>query len=110
MTRADFFAFVNLIPLGDKWGHFILIGTLSFLINLAVWQSGRAQDRFGVVKVSLIVTLFVTLEELSQMWLPNRTFSLLDLTFDLLGIICFGILAHYLTRHGRLADTQDATK
>lgn len=103
-TQANIFAFVNMIPLGDKWGHFILIGTLSFLVNLAVWQNGRAQGRWGIVKVSAIVTLFVALEEISQIWLPNRTFSLLDLTFDLLGIITFGAIAHYLTRHGRLAQ------
>ena len=98
-TQANIFAFVNTIPLGDKWGHFILMGTLTLLINLAMWQSGRSKTPRDIITTTLWITLIVTLEECSQYWLPTRTFSLLDLTFDYLGIFVFSLLAIRFITH-----------
>lgn len=90
------FAWIRGIPGGDKVGHFCLIGGLAFVINLAsglrqftCW--GRAWLWGGTA-----VFVVVLLEEISQAWIPTRTFDLLDLTFDVLGIVCFGWLAKRL--------------
>jgi VanZ family protein len=35
----------------------------------------------------------VVLEEFAQLWLPHRTFSLVDLASSLAGVACFGAIA-----------------
>ena len=90
--------FINAIydfPNGDKVGHFILYGLLNFFITRA-FLSALPTRRGGWVTLSvgLILALFVALEELSQMFFSARTFSLLDLTASLLGIIVGGWVAY----------------
>lgn len=90
------FAWIRGIPGGDKVGHFCLIGGLAFVINLAsglrqfTWW-GRSWLWGGTAVFAVVL-----LEEISQAWIPTRTFDLLDLTFDVLGIVCFGWLAKRL--------------
>jgi polysaccharide biosynthesis protein VpsQ len=81
---------VGSFPLGDKWGHFIMIGTLTFLLNHAL--DGRML-KIGGRKVLLgcaVVTVGMTLEEFSQIWIPSRTFDLVDLSANYLGICLAG--------------------
>ena len=78
-----FFSWVQTIPLGDKLGHFVLMGTLAFLLNSAL--KGR-RIRPGVQLGGVIVAVFVVAEEISQRWLPWRTFDFGDLLADFLGI------------------------
>jgi polysaccharide biosynthesis protein VpsQ len=88
--------FYRAIPGGDYVGHLLLMGTLSFFVNL--WLRGAAVrvGRLSALKGSLVVAAIVTVEELTQLAFPERTFSLYDLTADFLGIYCFGRLAAYL--------------
>jgi hypothetical protein len=92
------FAFVQRTPYLDKLGHFLLIGLLALLVNLALgarrWQVGGQRVLLG----SAVVAALVTLEELSQLFLPNRAFSLLDLAANYAGIWVFGWLAGWLVR------------
>jgi polysaccharide biosynthesis protein VpsQ len=77
---------VDMLPFGDKLGHFLLIGTLAFLLNYAL--NGR-MVKIGRQKILLgcsIVAVAITIEELSQIWIPSRTFDLVDLTANYLGI------------------------
>ena len=84
-----FLGMVHAIPGGDKLGHCLLMGTLAFLVNASL---GGA--RVGIfLKGSLIVAVVVTLEEFSQLAIPQRTFSLWDLAFDYIGIVLGGWLA-----------------
>ena len=87
------------VPLGDKAGHFILFGLLSFVINLSVFEARPASDfRRDAVIASLILALLMALEELSQLWFPMRNFDLLDLTAGYLGVAFFTWLAVRLKR------------
>lgn len=86
-----FFNWVQTIPLGDKAGHFVLMGTLAFLLNRAL--AGRTISP-GVQLGGVIVAVFVVAEEFSQRWLPWRTFDYGDLLADFLGIA----LADWLAR------------
>ena len=86
-----FFAWVQSIPLGDKAGHFVLMGTLAFLLNRAL--TGRTIGR-GPQLGGVIVAVFVLAEEISQRWLPGRTFDYADLLADAMGIA----LADWLAR------------
>ena len=86
--------FINAIydfPNGDKVGHFVLYGLLNFFITRAFLSSlPTRRGGWVTLSVGLILALFVALEELSQMFFSARTFSLLDLTASLLGIIVGG--------------------
>ncbi|MBT3314905.1 MAG: hypothetical protein HN390_09850 [Anaerolineae bacterium] len=85
-------------PYGDKVGHFLLTGLLSLVLNWTALTSRASKaarngadikPAFVVLAVSLTLTFFVTLEELSQQLFPRRTFSLLDLLFSYAGIVLF---------------------
>ena len=80
---------------GDKVGHFILYGLLNFFITRAFLSSlPTRRGGWVTLSVGLILALFVALEEFSQMFFSARTFSLLDLTASLLGIIVGGWVAY----------------
>ena len=86
---------------GDKVGHFILYGILTFLIDLALLRSPPHQSSSSLktsrkllaVKCGLILAFAITVEEFSQQYFSNRTFDLVDLTFSYLGVIFFSWLA-----------------
>ena len=90
--------FINAIydfPNGDKVGHFVLYGLLNFFITRAFLSSlPTRRGSWATLSVGSILALFVALEELSQMFFSARTFSLLDLTASLLGIIVGGWVAY----------------
>jgi VanZ family protein len=87
------------VPFFDKIAHFILMGMAGFLLNLSLACKiiHYRQQRF--LWGSVIVGLLVTLEEFSQLYFPARSFDLLDLTADYLGIYLFGQWA--LLWHGK---------
>src|SRR5512139_1778561 len=82
------------IPYADKAGHFILYGILALLINLTLFRSLPSQSRKRVAVVcGLILSLLIGLEEFSQQYFADRTFSLMDLGASYLGVISFSWLA-----------------
>jgi VanZ family protein len=93
-----YFDIVRSFPLGDKISHFVLMGIMSALANLAA--RGRRMH-LGPMSFGLgtaIVAIVVVAEEISQLWIPGRTFDLLDLVADFLGIVCGEILAAHHRR------------
>lgn len=90
------------LPGGDKLGHFGLMGTMALLADLAFRGRWR-----GLPAGSVTVLVIVTLEELSQLWFPQRSFSLSDLAADYAGIVCGAWLAGRLT--GKAANRKLAT-
>lgn len=101
-----FLNLVYVIPFGDKVGHFVLMGILSFLVNLTLQGARLSLFSREVLLGSLIVTIFVVLEELTQIFIPSRTFSLIDLLFDFLGIYSFGRLAVYVLKQRAILSTR----
>ena len=82
------------LPYGDKAGHFILYGILTLLVDLALFRSLSNQSPKQVAVISgLILSLLIGLEEFSQQFFANRTFSLKDLAAGYLGVIFFTWLA-----------------
>ncbi len=86
-SPSFFFEFVRRIPYGDKVGHFCLFGTLTLFIVAA--SGGRTCNLVGVNLFvgSLLVVAFVTMEEISQLFIQTRTFDVYDWLADLAGII-----------------------
>lgn len=90
---ARYWGFLDAIPFGDKLGHLILMGTLCLLLNLALHCRTIRLAKLPVLFGTLLVSAFVLIEELSQIFLPNRTFDLLDLLADAIGIALASWLA-----------------
>jgi len=83
------------VPYTDKLGHFILMGLLAFFLNLSLKCSTISILNSTFLKGSIIIFILVTLEEVSQLLVETRTFDLMDLVADYLGIFVFGRLALY---------------
>lgn len=81
-------------PGGDKAGHFILFGLLSFLLNRSALSlfPNRNPTRLILV-VSLFLSILIGLEEWSQSLFPARTMSIIDLAASYLGVFVFAVLA-----------------
>lgn len=83
---VGWFKFFTQLPHGDKIGHFCIFGTLTLLANLSTkcrtWHWKKIHCYWG----SSVVLLFVTVEELSQHFLPRRTLDIYDYLADLAGI------------------------
>ena len=99
MGKLGILKLVNQIPFGDKAGHFILYGILTLLVDLALFQSLPNGSRTRIAMISgLILSLLIALEEFSQQFFPDRTFSLRDLAASLLGVIFFSWVALRVNR------------
>lgn len=88
-----FFAWVKYLPLGDKMAHFILVGGISFFVNLLLEVRKIKLGGKEILTGSFAVFIFITLEEFSQHFMINRNFDLKDLSANYLGIFFFGQLA-----------------
>lgn len=93
------FAAANRLPGADTAGHFLLLGMLSFIMNIA-FPSVRVKP-LPFHKTSLVLAIIITIEEFTQLFLANRTFSLIDLSANYAGIWLFGELGVFL--RGKLA-------
>lgn len=82
-----FFRWINSIPFGDKAGHVFLIGIMAHLLNCAMagrtFGIGRSRWQLG----GLIVAAVMTIEEISQIWIPSRTFDFGDLAANYAGVL-----------------------
>lgn len=96
-------SFVGDIPYGDKIGHFVLFGILSFLVNLSFGMKIFRRGKFGFPAGSLLVLLAITLQEFSQLFLSGRTFSLVDLLCGFLGVILGGTTARFVFKKAQCA-------
>ena len=81
----------------DKLLHFFLVGGLAFLLNLSLdlaslGKSGLSRVLFQWGTLGLLA--LATVEELTQLVLPNRNFDLLDLGCNYLGILVLGSFAY----------------
>lgn len=94
-----FFDLVKKTPYGDKLGHLVLFGVLT--LGLIVGAGFRGVQ-CGVIKLyygALAVTLFAIVEEVSQAFIPSRTFDLGDLTMGLVGIVVASLAGNYLEKY-----------
>ena len=91
------------VPGGDKTVHFLLLGLLSFMVNMTLRARRVHIGPLPLLEGTLLVGAAATLEELSQLLLQWRDFSLLDLLADYLGIFLAGRLALLIVRYRQLS-------
>ena len=87
------FGWIHAIPGSDKLCHFLILGGLAFVANYALGCRTVAIAGKPVLLGSLAVLILATAEETSQLYIPGRSFDLLDLAADALGIWLVGRLA-----------------
>lgn len=96
--RNVLFDFVGSLPYGDKLGHFCLFGALTLFVVVATkfrsFSLGRLHIYYGVV----VVALFVLAEEVSQVFIVTRTFDLIDLAADIIGIVMAASIALFINK------------
>ncbi len=90
--KSIFFDLVARIPYGDKLGHFCLFGCLTLAANLLLKFRRVNFSNVPIYTGTVLVFLFVLIEELSQHFIPNRTLDGVDLIADIIGIILFNFL------------------
>jgi len=86
--RADgvpWWSFIDRIPFGDKVGHLGLVSTLSLLCNLAFSRWNSARPGF-FTRTSWVLLVLLSLEELSQAFIPHRHLDVFDWLADLAGL------------------------
>ena len=90
--NSIFFELVRSIPYGDKVGHFFLFGLLTLGANFVFKLKSYSLLSCKLYVGSIVVFIFVLLEELSQYYIPSRTLDITDLIADILGITTFSLI------------------
>jgi polysaccharide biosynthesis protein VpsQ len=85
-TLPDFISNLYNFPYGDKLGHIILMGLLSFFLNQILYPKSFIFLEKSIFTGSLLVLAIITAEEFSQIFISNRSFDLLDLFCSYAGI------------------------
>ena len=98
---AQIFGFADKVPGGDKTGHFLLMGGLTFFAVLGIAPRLKLPAARATLVVAGTLAVLITLEEGSQYFLPTRSFSIPDLLCSLAGVLVFGLLACAIVRRQR---------
>jgi VanZ family protein len=87
--------FIYEIPHGDKLGHFVLYGILSFLLNLTILRARPVSTSKRVaVSTTLLLALVIGLEEFLQRFFATRTSDWMDLLSSYSGVALGAWLVH----------------
>lgn len=100
--EAAIFQWVRSLPYGDKMGHFAVFGLMVLMLNLCFRFQTLGRGWCQIYLGTAIVTSFAVAEEISQYFIPSRTFDLYDLAADAAGVTLFTglswLCAHYLRK------------
>jgi polysaccharide biosynthesis protein VpsQ len=80
-------------PQGDRVGHVVLFGILSFLLT-AAFPRDAALRGMQIPRVALWIWLVAALEEWSQSFFPSRTADLVDFACTTIGIAGGTLVSH----------------
>ena len=98
---ATWWPFLDHIPFGDKLGHVALFGVFCFLCNLAFPKfTLRFLPKF-LTATTFILLVLISLEEISQAFIPSRTCDFNDWLSDLAGLFAGQLAAGILLKIDR---------
>ncbi|MFO7538775.1 MAG: VanZ family protein [Chloroflexota bacterium] len=98
-SSSIFFNLVRSIPYGDKLGHVGLFGFLTLLAIVGSKFRSFSYGRLNIYYGAAIVFLFALGEELSQTFIPSRTFDFVDLVANSIGIVVSVGFAYLASKH-----------
>lgn len=81
------------VPHGDKIGHVVLAGILSFLLNGTLRCRRSLLLRVRMLTGNLVAYLLVLAEETTQLWMSRRNVDIWDVLWAIVGVQLFGFLA-----------------
>jgi len=87
-----------MFPGGDKVAHIVLLGILSLFVNYFLYPRHICILGKSIFTGTLTVLCFITLEEISQLFIPMRAFDLLDLICSYLGILLGDVSVRYMIK------------
>ena len=101
--ESVFLQFTQSIPYGDKLGHFMLFGILTFGMNIATGfrMSPVRIFKYRIYRGTFWVSIFVFFEEISQGFISTRSMDWKDLVADACGILFFTLLSARISRGQR---------
>jgi len=97
-VHKPWFGFIYAMPGRDLMAHFIGMGLLSFFMVLGFASRASQTRPLSPLASMTAATLLVTLDEVSQLVIPSRAFSLNDLAWSLAGVLVFGLAAAGIDR------------
>lgn len=108
--ESVFFELARLIPYGDKIGHLCIFGLLTLTANFASKFKTLSIGRVNLFWGSVAVFVFVSIEELSQHFMPTRSLDIYDFTADFIGILLFTWLSANLSKRNLIRHTREPFK
>ena len=83
------FRLIGEIAYGDKLMHGLLYGIMAWCLNYGLgFRTIYSRLQLGAI----IVLTFALLEEISQIFIPSRTFDMMDLFADIIGVLLFSLI------------------
>ncbi len=84
----------------DKCVHFVEFGILGFLLYCALYISKpNLPSVLRILSAAILTGLYGLSDEIHQLYVPTREFSLYDLTADITGALFFSCLAYLCQKH-----------
>ena len=81
----------------DKFIHFILFFTQSYLVTKLYFLKIKNLT-FSILKVIIPFIIFCVLIEVIQIYIPYRSFDLLDLLMNIFGFTVGSIIGYFLSK------------
>lgn len=88
------------VPYFDKIAHLLLFGALAFGINFSSKLTVVNIGRLNIYLGTLVVTVFISIEELSQYFIITRSLDVVDFLAGVLGVLIFTVLTQVLEHRG----------
>ena len=86
-------------PFLDKVVHFILFFIQSILITNTLYEYSDRNNRIILILSIILLLLFGLIIEIQQIYLPYRTFQIMDLIANLLGVLSGSFVVIYFRKN-----------
>ena len=86
-------------PFLDKVVHFILFFIQSILITNTLYEYSDRNNRIILIESIIFLLLFGLIIEIQQIYLPYRTFEIMDLIANFLGVLSGSFVVIYFRKN-----------
>ena len=86
-------------PFLDKVVHFILFFIQSILITNTLYEYSDRNNRIILIASIILLLLFGLIIEIQQIYLPYKTFEIMDLISNFVGVLCGSFFIIYFRKY-----------